>query len=225
MSLIYHQIKKDNQTIIETVITNIVKMLIYRKWLNLSNMSQISSFVNELIKLQKDKIYNIKLTDSLVTIDTYEPFENKTEWKNFNGNNIIVYLSDLKITGLSKILDEFKNKYVNYHKIIIVDSITDKVRQSISLNKFIEIFTESEFMINLTDHVCCPQVQVINNNEVDELLKSYGAKRKDLPKQFDLDPLSRYLFLKRGQIIRVIRNSEITGQSVSYRIIIHKSTN
>lgn len=224
MSSANYQIRKNNHEIAETVITNIIKMLMYRKWMDKN--SDINVIINELFKSRKDeKIYNIKLSKNLADIETYEPFEDKKSnaWKDFNGKNIMVYMSNLKVSGKSQILNDFITKYQNFHKIIIVESITDKVRQTMAISKFVEIFTEAELMMNITEHVCCPEFIVLENEELNEILEVYNAKRKDLPKQFDSDPMSRYLFLRRGQAVRVIRNSETTGQSVAYRIIIHKS--
>lgn len=219
-----HQIKKDSNTITESVITNIIKMLAYRGWIN-DNFDVMKKTIDDLLKSKRDeKIYSIKLQKNLSEIETYEQFENKTEWKNFNGNNVVVFLSGQKITGKSQILLDFISKYNTYHKIIVVDSITDKARQVLSSSKYTEVFTEMEFMMNITEHVCCPQFTVLTSQEIEELLLSYNVKKKELPKQYDIDPISRYLYIKRGQVIRIIRNSETTGQSVAYRIVVHKGS-
>ena len=110
MATTNHQIKKDNATVVETVITNIVKMLAYRGWID-NEDNNIKKIVDELLKSKKEeKIYNIKLNKNLVDVETYDPFENKTEWKNFNGNNIIVYLSNQKVTGKSQVISDFITK-------------------------------------------------------------------------------------------------------------------
>jgi DNA-directed RNA polymerase subunit H (RpoH/RPB5) len=221
MSVANYQIKKDTETVNETIITNIVKMLAYRGWVDEDNIKKISS---DLLNLKKEeKIYNIKLKKSLIDVETYEPFENKKDWKNFKSENIIVFIFNQKITGKSQQLTDFINKYNDYHKIIIVESITDKSHQVLTSGKFIEIFSEVEFMINITEHVCCPQFIVLTNEEADECNKSYNVKKKEMQKQYDSDPISRYLFLRRGQVIRIIRNNTLTAQSVSYRIIVHKA--
>lgn len=220
MSLSSYQINKDYATIIETVITNIIKMLAYRGWVDDNN---IKKTVSELLELKKEeKIFNIKLKKNLLNVNTYEPFEDKKEWKNFNSENIIIYLYNQKITGKSQQLLDFMNKYSNYHKIIVVESITDKYKQILTSSKFVEIFSENEFMMNITEHVCCPQFIVLTTDELEECNKSYGVKKKEMQKQFDTDPMSRYLFLRRGQAVRIIRNSDVSGQSVSYRIVVHK---
>jgi DNA-directed RNA polymerase subunit H (RpoH/RPB5) len=223
-----YQIKNNNVTelnsnaIIKNVITNVIKMLIYRKWLN-GNSDFIQKLTEDLLNSKKEeKIYNIKLQNNLINIETYEQFEKKTESKNFNGDNVIIFILNQKIMTKSQIITDFISKYNSYHKIIIVESITEKIKQSLLTNKYTEVFIEKEFLINIMDHVCSPQeVTVLTTVELTDLLLSYNAKKKELPKQYDIDPLSRYLYIKRGQIIRIIRNSEITGQSVAYRIIIH----
>jgi DNA-directed RNA polymerase subunit H (RpoH/RPB5) len=221
MSVANYQIRKDAEIINETVLTNIIKMLAYRGWVDNNDIKKISS---DLLNSKKEeKIYNVKLKKSLNDVQTYEPFETKKEWKIFNSDNIIIFLYNQKITGKSQQLTDFINKYSNYHKIIVVESITDKSRQVLSSSKFIEIFSEVEFMINITEHVCCPEFIVLSNDESDECNKSYNVKKKEMQKQYDSDPISRYLFLKRGQVIRIIRNNEVTGQSVSYRIVVHKT--
>lgn len=223
MSLSSYQIKKDYNTIIETVITNIIKMLAYRGWVSDENIKKLVSDILETKK--EEKIFNIKLQKNLLNVNTYEPFEEKKDWKNFNSENVIIYLYNQKITGKSQQLLDFINKYNNYHKIIVVESITDKYKQILTSNKFIEIFSENEFMINITEHVCCPQFIVLTNEELEECNKSYGVKKKEMQKQFDTDPISRYLFLRRGQAVKIIRNSDVSGNAVSYRIIAHKPNN
>jgi DNA-directed RNA polymerase subunit H (RpoH/RPB5) len=225
MSQANYQVWMDNQTITETVLKNILCMLGVRGWIK-NDDEYIKTITTELLSSKKDdKIFNIKLDKNLVDVETYEPSENKSEWKNFNGNNLIVYLSGQKVTGKTPAINDFIAKYNNYHKIIIVDTITDKIKTSLTTGKYTEIFKEAEFMINIYRHQACPTFTVLTKAESDELLKSYNLKKKEMPRQFDTDPMSRYLFLRREQIVRIVRNSELTCQSVSYRIVVHKSGN
>jgi DNA-directed RNA polymerases I, II, and III subunit RPABC1 len=234
MSSANYQTEKSAQDVTKIVITNIIKMLMYRKWVN--GKIGAETIANDLLNSRKEeKIYNLKLSENLSNVDTYEPFDNKKEdskWKDFNGNNVVIFLSKLKVSsGKAPSLNEFINKYQNFHKIIVVDSITDKIRQSMTSGKLIEIFSEYELMMNLSDHVCCPKYQVLkntvdvdNDEEVTSFLKSYNVKRNELQKQLDTDTATRYLFLRRGQVVRVVRNSATTAESVTYRIIIHKGS-
>ena len=38
-------------------------------------------------------------------------------------------------------------------------------------------------MINITEHVCCPQFIVLTNEEADECNKSYNVKKKEMQKR------------------------------------------
>jgi len=221
MSSLNFQVKKDLATINKTVITNIIKMLAYRGWVNKTNVDNLISSISSSNK--DNKIYSVKLDVDLTDFETYEPFENKKEWKKFVPNTLVIFIYNQKITGKSQAISDFINIYSNYHKIIVIDSITDKIKQTLTSAKLIEIFVEPEFMMNITEHVCCPEFQVLNNKELDEINESYGVKKKEMNKQYDSDPMSRYLFLRRGQGIRVVRNNYLTGQSVNYRIITHKA--
>ena len=193
--------------------TNVVKRLVYRNWLKNEN-----PVLNKLLeKKSDDGIYNIKLDIDLVEYETYEPFVNKKE--NFIGTNVILFIYNQDITGKSSVLTDFINKYYNYHKIIIVNFINDKNRNLLTSGKFIEVSMEEELLTNISEHVCCPQFHVLSKKECEEIT----AKNREIPKQLDSDPMSRYLFLRSGQCVRIIRNSEISCQSVSYRYIIHKT--
>lgn len=224
MSSINFQVFMNNSTITKTIITNVVKMLIYRGWIHNNNdISFVENLVNDLIKNKKEEtIYNIKLSINLLNYDTYEQMEDKKNWKNFDGTQIYLFLSNQTITGKSQILIDFINKYNKYHKIIIVENITDKAKDTLMKNDYTEIFIENELMINLSEHIFSSQYIVLNSEEKEQLLKDYHLKKKELPKQHTSDPMSRYLFLKQGQIAKIIRNSQITAQSVYYRIIINK---
>jgi DNA-directed RNA polymerase subunit H (RpoH/RPB5) len=264
MAFVNDQIQKKSNVINETILTNMLKMLEYRKWIINDDNSRENLVKNLINKKKEEKIYTIKMKNNLNDIDTYEPNENKNEWKNFDGKNIIIFMFDQKIKGKSNVINEFIAKNINTHKIIIVDSISEKARQLlIQSNKHTEVFTEVEFMLNITEHICCPPIieilspqeskdevakmlnannKIVDNtniddemqdilgemfndksfNNINEFLLSYKVKKNELPKQFINDPMSRYLYLKRGQVIRIIRNSESTGFSVYYRIIVNK---
>lgn len=227
MTSIYHQIKKDNATIQKDIITNIVKMIAYRKWI-LNEPSYIENLTNSLLKdKNEENIFNIKLPKSLKEFDTYEANDDRTTWEKFSGNNVYILMVHQKISGKSQVINDFLTKYYNNHKIIIVEDITEKGRQiilSFCNNRFTEIFIENEFMINLTEHVCSPQYEVLTQQQADEIKNSYKMTKKQTPKMYSFDPAAKYLYIKKGQIVRIIRNSIMTGESIGYRLVIHKGS-
>ena len=215
-----YQIQKDYTTITQTVITNIVKMISYRGWLKDKDENYISDMVNDLIKNKKDeKIYNIKLSENLANIETYNPSENKSEWKNFDGTQIYIFLSEQVVSGKSSVINDFMAKYSKFHRIVVVKEITDKEREKIYSQNFAEIFKEYELMINLTSHHLSPQYEVLNKNEEDRFLEEYCTKKNKLPRMLMNDPASRYLYLRRGQIVRMVRSNITTSNGVGYRVV------
>lgn len=220
MSTVNYNVNLSNSAKHERIISNIINMIAYRKWIN-DDEDNINNIVREILSNKRDeKIYNIKLQMDLIKDDTY--CNDEIDKKNFNGTHLIIYIINQKIATKPNFIIDFINKNNNTHKIIVVDSITDKIRQSLYTNKYTEVFQEQDFMVNLSNHVCWPtSVSILSNDEVVELMESYRLKKKELPKIFDIDPMSRYLFLKRGQIIRIVRNSQMTGQAIAYRIVIH----
>jgi len=218
------QTRKDSQTIKKTVITNIIKMIKNRKWISGSD-DFINNMIDKLNNNDDDK-FEINLDISLNELSTYEGDEKDTD-KNFNGKKVMILLLHQKISGLNKspAINDFLNTYKNYHKILIVDSITDKTKQMITNYKHTEIFTEDFFMLDLMEHVCSPKYEILSNDEAIEFLESYKiTKKKEIPKMYDIDPASKYYYMKRKQIVRIIRNSEMTGESVFYRVIVHKGS-
>lgn len=213
-------IKKDVLTIKKTVLTNLVKMIYNRKWI-----SDLDKNINRLLnKINDEDIYEIDLDISLKELKTYDPFETNHNEK-FNDKKIIIKIYDQHINSISKsqVISDFLFDYQNYHKILIVKGYSDKIRQTLMKSKYIEIFSEPFLMVNLLEISGSPQYEILTQEEANLVLNEYLAKLTELGKMNDTDPASQYLFLKRKQVVRIIRNSEITGKSVYYRVVVRES--
>lgn len=218
-------VKKNSETIKNTVLTNIVKMYCNRGWIK---PEHLDSEIKKLINTQNDNhIYKINLDVDLKRVDTYYPVDEGEVRKisdDFIGTAVMVKLLPQKVTSVSKspIIQEFLTESKKYHKILIVDSISDRAKTQASAEKHIEVFVESFFMLDLMELVCSPKYQVLHPKEIEVFLESYHLTRKQMKKMYDTDPASLYYFLKKKQIVRIIRDSEQTGSAVDYRLVIHK---
>ena len=66
-------------------------------------------------------------------------------------------------------------------------------------------------------HVLVPKHIKISEKEKEEVLKEYNITLKELPKILKDDPAIEKLNVKAGDVIKVIRKSPTSGESVFYR--------
>ncbi|KAG7662790.1 RPB5 [[Candida] subhashii] len=82
----------------------------------------------------------------------------------------------------------------------------------------IETFQEGDLIVNITHHELVPKHIKLSRDEKKELLERYRLKESQLPRIQREDPVARYLGLKRGEVVKIIRRSETSGRYASYRI-------
>ena len=85
----------------------------------------------------------------------------------------------------------------------------------------VEIFTMLEFTINIIDNIYVPKHILLTLEEKTELLEDYvNIKEYQFAKIFITDPIAKYYGAQKGDIFRIIRPSEATGESIYYRLVI-----
>ena len=104
--------------------------------------------------------------------------------------------------------------------IVVLKGTTSIARKELeSLNPCkIEIFTQDELMVNITEHELVPKHEVLSLDQKHEVLKKYRVKEFQLPKIQVEDPIARYFGVKKGQVLKIIRASETAGRYVTYRV-------
>jgi len=73
--------------------------------------------------------------------------------------------------------------------------------------------------IDVSRHELVPKHEIISAKEKEELIKKYGSL-KNFPRIYSSDPQVKLLNAKPGDIIKITRYNEITGESMYYRVVV-----
>lgn len=210
---------ENNEEIRISVLTNLLTMLLNRKWIV---KNTFETLLGEFSKDNNDNnIYKITLDVDLINLDTYLPIRNEEINKLKHRNIIYVKLYFYDITSKVTQIYDFLNQYEEYHKILIVDSIVPKSKQSI-ITEYLhtEIFTKNYLKQDLLSIDVSPQYEPLSNQDKDLVMKEYDATKRTMPKILFNDPASLYFYLQKEQLVRIIRHSEVSTQAIFYRIVI-----
>lgn len=80
-------------------------------------------------------------------------------------------------------------------------------------------FQEEEGGFRITDHFLVPKHEITTKEEREKLLKDYNITEDQLPVILHTDPVIKLIDAKKGDIIKITRNSQVAGKSLYYRIV------
>lgn len=208
-------IKYNSEQINKIVLTNVVKMITNRGLLLKAN---IDNNIDKLIKKESlNNTYEIKLDNPIID-DADDKFNGKIL-------HVAIFDQEIKTINNSNPMIKFIEQHKNYQKIIILKSISAKPKFTIKQKyPHTEIFEEGNLMLDMAESFNIPKHIPLSQEESDMVIKEYASQKKQIPKILDTDPMGCYYNLQPGQIVRILRPSEVTGYSVYYRLTVKDSS-
>jgi DNA-directed RNA polymerase subunit H (RpoH/RPB5) len=198
----------------------------------------IASIINNIKEMLVER------GDDISLFEEHELSVDKEEYE--NDRNIIEFQTSKTtvIFALTKklrkyIMDELKNyegdinnfitKYGNKKNVILIFN-NDTVSQPVitQLNKYDKLFQKNDgqlqyfhaqqIMFNPTKHEYVPKHIKLSEKEASDFMNEYMIKSKlYMPVILHNDPIAKWLGLKQGDIVKIIRYNENSGVSFYYR--------
>ena len=200
---------------INDIKTTIIKMFINRGFINEENKER---YTQKLISDDNDDM------EYMINIDNDSNYN--TTIKN---KKIYIKILNYGIISINKSspINAFLVKHEKDYKFIVVKDINAKSEDMIlSYNSLVEVYLFDKLKFDITEHILSPRYEILTQTKNEELLETYRAKKRDLPFIKNTDAAAKYYNAKPGEIIRIIRPSPLTCESVFYRIVIKsKDTN
>ena len=132
-----------------------------------------------------------------------------------NIQKIEINIFNKNIPFIQKLTDKEKGIFDVTNKSLTLEEVGDNY-------PIIEYYDTEDLIINITKHDIMPKFEVYNTDEkkkeILDLLDNINPKL--FPKMLISDPISKYYNLKIGDIIKIIRTSPLSGEVISFRIII-----
>ena len=201
--------EKSPQYKLNEIKKNIILMLINRNFIDKANEEKYTKKLIDDMNDEQEYIINI---DNITNYNT-----------TISSKRIYLKIFDYKINSINKNspIGEFITKFYNEYKIILVEDINQKSENIIENYKTpCEIFKNNQLMINIVDHVMVPKHEILSQEQGEQVLQTYCARKKDMPLISTSDPVAKYYNIKIGNIVRITRPSSMTVESIFYRIAV-----
>ena len=197
----------------------------------MSNKEFISMSLKTIFEMLYDrKIIDQAQKENMAGFSEYsDSIQNKLSFTIQVTNNvkILYYLpAKFKWSELKKCLEDTQNEDATLNLLILV------VREKVSQNnmklingfigetiKTIQVFDIKELQFNISHHILVPRHEILfDEQEVKDIINRYSLKSKfQLPHILRTDPMSKYLGLKGGDVVKITRVSQTAGEYITYR--------
>ncbi|CEM07847.1 unnamed protein product [Vitrella brassicaformis CCMP3155] len=141
---------------------------------------------------------------------------------------LVVYFPDeqgkkVGVRPIANLVSKMEEKNIPRAILVCREKLTSFAKEALSMSSSkqrIEVFMESELLVNITEHELVPRHVPLSEVDKKALLERYKVRADQLPRITRDDPVAKYYGLERGQVVKIIRPSETAGRYVTYRLCI-----
>ena len=148
---------------------------------------------------------------------------------NHQGQRIFIKFlinSKIKPNQIKDIIEGLKTEYLEKETDKLILVIKPKPNSTIlkiikeKEYRFVEIFWLNNVVFNLTKHILVPKHIKMSEDEIKTIMeKHYIVSKSIFPVMNRDDPIARYLNLSSGDLCKIIRKSQTSGEYISYRVV------
>lgn len=174
-----------------------------------------------VIEMMNDRKYSVESKLDVTEDEALKEMNNSSLKVTKKNEEIVIYFCDDKKMGVAKIRQLHKNiKETKKHIIVIskyplTSQSTKFINENMKDIEF-EFFLEKDLLFNITKHYLQPKYRLLNNDEIDELLKTFNCKISNLPKIMIHEPICKYFNVKKKDVFEIRRKDG----SIYYRSVI-----
>ena len=168
----------------------------------------IENFVKMLYR--RGLITNIDDTIKKIEINNKGTFTFSSD-----GNDFFLMIIFQKINGIKKGSELEENLIKSKGKKFVVAFNPTKKTYTQAKDFQMELFTTTELLVDLPSCPFVPEHILLTPEEKNEIIQKY--QEKNISKILSSDMMVRYLGANKGDIIKIIRKTVNTGESIYYR--------
>jgi|GEM_PF-1471742 len=131
---------------------------------------------------------------------------------------IRIIFQKISATGKQSAINDFIKEYTSQKKIIIANDYNNKILDYVS-KQGIQIFRENIMLEDLISHYYQPKFELMTPTEAEDYKREYNVDDYGIKKMMKSDPVARYFGLKKGDLIKIIRPSPLSGENPDCRIV------
>jgi DNA-directed RNA polymerase subunit H len=122
---------------------------------------------------------------------------------------------------LRKYVEKLKEEYDENTQglLVALNRFTHYARRE-SKEDDIWIITSKDPRFDIFQHELVPEHIICPEDELQELLEKYRIDKTQLPKIFVSDTAVKAIGAKPGQVVKIFRESPVTGRAIAYRLVI-----